>query len=56
MELTPYDIDFALAEAWAVANPGVSLHYLAQKQGWVLEASEKPATLVEMAGLLGSSS
>jgi hypothetical protein len=52
MEPTPYEIDLALAEAWAAATPGLKLRYLAQKQGWVLEADEKPATLHETAGLI----
>jgi hypothetical protein len=52
MEPTSYEIDIALAEAWAASTPGLRIRYLARKQGWVLEALEKPATLVETAGLL----
>ncbi len=55
MEPTPYDIDIALAEAWAASVPGLRVHYLAEKQGWFLEALEKPATLLETAGLLNPS-
>jgi hypothetical protein len=55
MEPTPYEIDIAMAKAWAASTPGLQLRWLTEHQGWVLEADEAPARLHLMAGIVNPS-
>jgi hypothetical protein len=52
MEPTPYEIDIAMAKAWAASTPGLRMRWLTDNQGWVLEAQETPASLHTMAGFV----